>query len=235
MSSKGFCRALFLSAFLSLASAYGDTNILVNPGFESGTAGWAGRNCRIEAVSTPVHSGSGSAKASGRDANWQGIKQSVFGKMVDGKTYRISGWIKLENAPSAPVALSIEQQDGSGTNYRNVATATATDGNWVELSGNFTLNVNGTLTVLDVYFEGPASGVNFFVDDANVYGPEFTAPKAKPAEPNATGQIDVNTRHQKIEGFGAAGAHYTMEFVNQKKKSNYIICSLRSLALTYSA
>ncbi|MBA7585058.1 hypothetical protein ES708_27028 [subsurface metagenome] len=145
MSSKGLCKSLFLLLFLSLASAYGDTNVLVNPGFESGTDGWDGRNCSIEAVTSPVHSGSGSAKASGRDENWQGIKQSMFGKMVDGETYQISGWVRLENASKDTVTLSVEQQDESGTKYHNVASVTATDSNWVQLSGNFTLNVNGPL------------------------------------------------------------------------------------------
>jgi O-glycosyl hydrolase len=231
MSSNGFCKSLFLLLFLSLASAYGDTNIVVNPGFEKGTDGWAGRNCQIEAITTPVHSGSGSAKASGRTANWQGIKQSMFGKMVDGKTYQIQGWVRLDNAPSGTITVSFEQQDGSGTNYHNVATATATDSNWVLLSGNFTLNVNGTLSVLDVYFEGPASGVNFYVDDVNVYGPELSAPKAIPVEPSATGQIDAGTRHQKIEGFGAAGAYYTMEFVNHQKKAELYNLLFKELGL----
>jgi hypothetical protein len=235
MFSKGLCRTLFLLLFLLLASAYGDTNILVNPGFESGTDGWAGRTCSIEAVTSPVHSGSGGAKAYGRSENWQGIKQSMFGKMVAGKTYRISGWVRIGNATSDTITVSVEQQDDSGTTYHNVASVTATDSNWVQLSGNFTLDVSGTISVLDVYFEGPAPGVDIYVDDANVYGPEVSAPKPSPAEPNATGKIDADTRHQKIEGFGAAGAHYTMEFVNHKKKPNYIICSSKSSVLTYSA
>jgi glucuronoarabinoxylan endo-1,4-beta-xylanase len=229
MSFKVFCNPAFFLLFVSLASAgysiaYGDTNILVNPGFESGTDGWAGRNCSIEAVTSPVHNGSGSVKASGRDANWQGVKQSVFGKMVDGTTYRIQGWVRLENASSDTVTVSVEQQDGGGTNYHNIATATATDSNWVLLSGDFTLNVSGSLSVLDVYFEGPAPGVNFYIDDANVYGPQAGAPKVSPAEPNATGRVDASMRHQRIEGFGAAGAHYTKEFVNHHKKTE--LCNL---------
>jgi hypothetical protein len=156
MPSNGFYKSLFLLLFLSLASAYGDTNILVNPGFENGTEGWAGRSCQIEAVTSAAHSGSGSVKATGRTTNWQGVKQSVFDKMVNGNTYRISGWVRLENVASDPVALSVEQQDGEGTDYHNVASATATDSNWVLLSGDFTLDVNGTLSFLDVYFEGPA-------------------------------------------------------------------------------
>jgi glucuronoarabinoxylan endo-1,4-beta-xylanase len=226
MSFRSIYQSLFLLSFLSLAStSYGDTNILVNPGFENGTEGWSGRSCQIEAVTTPVHSGSGSAKAYGRSDTWQGISQSILGKMVVGKTYRIQGWVRLENSPSDTVIVSIDLRDDSGNKYPNVARVTATDSNWTLVSGDFTLkDVNGTLTGLDVYFEGPAPGVNFFVDDANVYGSESGAAKPGPAvvksiEPNATGKIDVNTRHQKIEGFGAAGAHYTKEFVNHKQKA----------------
>jgi glucuronoarabinoxylan endo-1,4-beta-xylanase len=230
MSSNGFCKSLFLLLFLSLASAYGDTNIVVNPGFESGTDGWAGRSCQIEAVTTPVHSGSGGAKAYGRSDTWQGISQSILGKMVVGKTYRIQGWVRLENSPSDTVVVSIDLRDDSGNKYPNVARVTATDSNWTLVSGDFTLeDVNGTLTGLDVYFEGPAAGVNFYVDDANVYGSESGAAApgpaapgpatANPAEPNATGKIDVNKRYQKIEGFGASGAYFTMEFVNHKQKA----------------
>jgi O-glycosyl hydrolase len=220
MSYKGFCNyGCFLFVLFLASAGYGDTNILVNPGFEKGTDGWEGRNCQIEAVKSPVHSGSGSVKAFGRNANWQGVKQSVFDKMVNGKTYKISGWVRLENAASSRIALTIEQQDGCGTNYHNVATGTATDSNWVLLSGDFTLDVNGTLSVLDVYFEGPDPNVNFYVDDANAYGPEGAAVKAANISPNATGQIDTGIRYQKIEGFGAGGAHYTMEFVNHQKKA----------------
>jgi glucuronoarabinoxylan endo-1,4-beta-xylanase len=226
MSSKSIYKYLFLLLLLSSAFAYGDTNILVNPGFESETNGWAGRSCSIEAVNTPVHSGSGSAKAYGRSDTWQGITQSIFGKMVEGETYRIEGWVRLENSPSDTVIVSIDLRDDSGNKYPNVARVTATDSNWTLVSGDFTLkDVNGTLTGLDVYFEGPAPGVNFYVDDATVYGPESIAaepvPAApKPAEPNSTGKIDVNTRHQRIEGFGASGAYYTKEFVNHKQKAD---------------
>jgi glucuronoarabinoxylan endo-1,4-beta-xylanase len=232
MASRSFCGFLFLLSFLSLMStSYGNTNILVNPGFESGTDGWAGRNCAIEAVTSTAHSGLGSVRATDRTANWQGVKQSVFDKMVNGKTYQISGWVRLENAAIAPVALSIEQQDDKGTNYHNVAYAAGTDSKWVLLSGSFTLDVNGTLSVLDIYFEGPPAGVNFYVDDANVYGPEYITPKAIPVEPNATGEIDINKRHQKIEGFGAAGAHYTREFVNHHKKAELYNLLFKELGL----
>jgi glucuronoarabinoxylan endo-1,4-beta-xylanase len=235
MSFKGLCNPAFLLLFVSLASAgcatsYGDTNILINPGFEKGTDGWAGRGCRIEAVSAPVHSGSGSVKAFGRESNWQGLRQSVFDTMMDGKTYKISGWVRLDNAPAAQVLLSVEQQDDSGTHYHNVTSATATDSNWVLLSGSFTLDVNGGLTVLDVYFDGPAPGVNFYVDDVNVFGPKPIA-KSVTIKPTATGEIDLNKRYQKIEGLGASGAFRTVEFVQNKQKAQLYNLLFKELGL----
>lgn len=223
MSLKGFCNPAFTLLFVLLASAgcavsYGDTNILINPGFENGTDGWGGRGCPIEAVSTPVHNGTSSIKASGRNAAWQGIRQSVFDTMTDGKTYQISGWVRLDNTPSDQLLLSVEQQDDSGTHYNTIARATATDSNWVLLSGQYTLDVNGALTVLDVYFDGAKPGVNFYVDDVNAYGPEPIV-KSIAIKPTATGEIDVDKRYQKIEGLGASGAFRTVELVQNKHKA----------------
>ncbi|MFA6743006.1 MAG: carbohydrate binding domain-containing protein [Candidatus Neomarinimicrobiota bacterium] len=202
---------------LPLAIAYGDANIVVNPGFEGGREGWFDRTCAIEVVSSPVHDGRGSGKALNRLANWQGIKQSLFGRMVDGKTYKVSGWVRLDNAPSDEVAISFEQQDDSGTKYIGVARGIATDSSWIQLSGEFTLNVTGILSVLDVYFEGPAPGVNFYVDDVVVYGPEANPPIIIPPSPKSKSLADAKIRYQKIEGLGASGAYYTLNLVSHNK------------------
>jgi len=172
MSIKYFCLCLFLTVFLSLVPSYGNTNLLTNPGFESGTTGWTGRSCSISTVQSPVHSGSSAGRAYERTDTWQGIKQSLLGKMKDGETYQISGWVRLEDANDGTVTVSLEQTDDDGTRYINVSSASVTDSNWVQLEGEFSLYVTGTLKTLDIYFEGPAAGVSFFVDDVNVYNPE---------------------------------------------------------------
>jgi O-glycosyl hydrolase len=82
-----------------------------------------------------------------------------------------------------------------------------------------------------MYFEGPAPGINFYVDDAKVYGPEVDAPKVIPAHPLGKGMIDVNTRCQKIEGFGASGAWYTKDLVNHKKKNELFNLLFKDLGL----
>ena len=72
--------------------------------------------------------------------------------------------------------------------------------------------------MLDVYFDGAKPGVNFYVDDVNVYGPEPIV-KSVVIKPTAAGEINVNKRYQKIEGLGASGAFRTVEFVQNKHKA----------------
>ncbi len=205
MPVKHFYMCLFFAVALSLSPCYGDTNLLTNPGFEDGATGWAGRNCPFSTSTSEKHSGSQSGRAYSRTDTWQGIKQSLLGKMENGKTYQISGWVKLENAASANVSLTVAQADSADTNYIHVAGGVGNDSNWVPLSGNFTLNFTGELGTLDVYFEGPAAGVNFYVDDVNVFGPPAGPPK--PIDPNAAGRVDATIRYQQFEGFGASGGY----------------------------
>ena len=120
-------------------------NLLVNPGFEEGTVGWNGRGCTFS-TSTVSRSGSYSGYATNRNSTWQGIKQSVLGKMIPGETYTISAWMKLENSSSDQIVATIEQRDDRGTNYTRVDTATGYSNLWTRLSGSFTLEVVGTLT-----------------------------------------------------------------------------------------
>jgi glucuronoarabinoxylan endo-1,4-beta-xylanase len=231
MSNRIFYTSVFILCFIPFFCSFGDSNILENPGFERGRDGWFDRTCAIEPVSSPVHSGTGSVKVIDRLQNWQGVKQSVFGKMIDGKTYQVAGWVRLDNAAGDSVKLSFEQQDDAGTRYYTVALGYATDTGWIKLSGEFTLHVTGTLSVLDVYFEGPAPGVDFYVDDAVVHGPEIDAPKVIPAKPKGKGRINADILHQKIEGFGASGAFYTTDLVKHTKKAELFNLLFRDLGL----
>lgn len=214
-----FWPALFLAL---TAPLFADANVLTNPGFEDGTTGWVARSCSISAVPSPVRSGSYSAAATGRTATWQGIQQTLMDKVMVGQTYQISGYVRVSTA-SAQVKVSIQKTDGSGTTYTNVAVGTANNTGWLYLSGNYTLTVNGTLTELWVYFEGPDSGVDLYVDDASVYGP--------PVGNDVSVQILSTDRYQTIEGFGAAGAWYEGTLVSHTQKATLYNLLFRDLGL----
>jgi hypothetical protein len=104
----------------------------------------------------------------GKTAAWNGPIQNITSKVQSGKTYACSGWVRLDNTASALIKMTIKKVDGSATTYTNVATGTGSNSSWVQLSGSYSLTVSGTLTELSIYFEGPNSGINMYVDDVSV-------------------------------------------------------------------
>ncbi|WP_312029646.1 carbohydrate-binding protein [Paenibacillus sedimenti] len=145
-------------------------NLITNPGLETGnTTGWAVNGAGSLAVSTTQkHSGAYSLLSTGRTATWNGPIQNITSKVQSGNTYTCSGWVRLDNAASDSIIMTIKKVDSSGTSYTNVATGTGSNSSWAQLSGNYTLNVTGTLTELGIYFEGLNSGTNFYIDDVSV-------------------------------------------------------------------
>jgi hypothetical protein len=149
---------------------YRQQNLLTNPGFETGDAsGWITTwGWNFTASTEQFHSGIYSGLASGRSASWQGAWQSALGFMDDDTTYRISGWVRLQNADSNHVYLTVKKTDSTGDHYYGIDNATAYSDRWVNLDGTLTFDANGSMTDLYIYFEGPAPGVNFYVDDVSV-------------------------------------------------------------------
>lgn len=199
---KKFYMGLILAVVMSMTPVYGDTNLLKNPGFEEGTDGWNDRGCKIEVVTTPVHGGAKAVKAIDRKETWQGIKQSLIGKVESGKTYKVSGWVRLDNGNQDNITLSTEVEDENPVKYNNIETLTCSNTEWTELSGTFTFKPSGEVKTFDIYFEGPAEGINFFVDDVTVTEATSAAATAEPnkpakmetkAEPNAPKKAEVNT------------------------------------------
>ncbi len=204
-----------LLLIISLIPAYAKAgeNLLINPGFEFGnTLGWTDWGCDLTAVHDQVHTGSFSVLASNRQETWQGPVQSILGLVEEGKTYKISGWVRLQNASGDNIAITISQEDSDGTHYHRVAASTGYNDRWILLSGSFTLNITGNLSALNLYFEGPAPDVNFYLDDAEVL-------LVRPPEPDATGSVNIGTVYQELEGFGASGAWYEGWLTAHPKKN----------------
>jgi hypothetical protein len=56
---------------------------------------------------------------------------------------------------------------GEEASYLHIADATGGNASWTQLSGAFTVPTC-TLSELSLYVEGPAAGVNLYVDDVGV-------------------------------------------------------------------
>jgi glucuronoarabinoxylan endo-1,4-beta-xylanase len=215
--------------FLTLANLHAaNINLVTNPGFENGTTGWTARAGGTFAETTnPVRTGTNAGRSYSRTQTYQGIKQSLLEKVQFGTAYTISAYLRTSTSASSPVKISIERADGSGTTYSSVASGNATSNGWTKLQGSFTFSYTGTITTLDLYFEGPASGVELYVDDANVLGPSPSSSQ------EASAQLDPSTRYQILEGFGGAGAWYEQSVLNYSEptRTNLYNTLFRNLGL----
>jgi glucuronoarabinoxylan endo-1,4-beta-xylanase len=191
---------LIASVLLFWAGIAGAQNIASNPGFETGdTSDWFGFGTSIlTAESAVVHSGNYAALVSGRTATWNGIAQSFDGVMQSGGTYTVSVWLQLQAGSSQSMQATMQQIDGNGTNYLPVANGNITAGSWTQITGQFTLNVTGTLSTLTLYFEMPSSAtVSYYIDDLSVVPLNTTSGQCA---------VDWTTVFQHIDGFGASSA-----------------------------
>ena len=79
---------------------------------------------------------------SGRSSSWQGASFNA-GALTTGNTYQVSAWVKLAaGEPPAGLKITGKRQDDTDSStyleYSQVATATVTADEWVQLKGSYT-------------------------------------------------------------------------------------------------
>lgn len=142
-------------------------NIITNSDFESDTFGWYGfGDATIVASTAQANSGSKSGYVSNRLQSWQGPATSLFLDAEAGAQYQMLAWVRLESG-TAPINATLQVSCPAGEEYITVATTNATASGWSVVSGTFTVP-QCDFSGLNLYFEGPAAGVNFFLDDVYV-------------------------------------------------------------------
>jgi predicted phosphodiesterase len=142
---------------------------VINPGFEDGnTTGWTIWGGELSPSKATAHTGDYSGLVTDRTEAWQGPVRDLIDILKDGHTYQFSVWVKLDNAEDGYVKLTIQQADEKGTHYTAISEANAYNDRWVQLSGTFTPDITGYLEGLNLYVEGPAAGVQFYVDDLQI-------------------------------------------------------------------
>jgi hypothetical protein len=144
--------------------------LVSNQTFETNTSGWVGSSgTTISSSTLQAHGGTHSLRVVNRNqGTWQGAEYPLLGAVTAGESLAASVWARIANDPSEPVQLTLRSTcQGASTVYTAVASGTATNTGWVQLSGNVTIP-NCTLTEATVYVEGPRTTVELFVDDASI-------------------------------------------------------------------
>jgi glucuronoarabinoxylan endo-1,4-beta-xylanase len=178
--------------------------LATNPGFETGnTSGWTVFGSPTLTVETvQVHSGSYACLVTNRTATYMGAAQSFTSVLQSGQTYNVSAWVRLVSGANQTVYLTFAKTDGNPTSYAQAATGTATSTGWTQISGQYALNVSGTLSSLTLYCELPNTNAAYYIDDLSVQLTNVPPP------PPTNGQctVDWSNVFQRIDGFGASSA-----------------------------
>lgn len=144
------------------------SNVLSDGSFESSTGAWFSWDGALTASNARSHGGAQSARLTNRSGNGP-IARSLVGVVTPGKSYAVSAWTSIGAAASANVNLTTKIQcQGGSANYAWLAPPVAVaDGAWVKLSGTLTVP-DCPLADLLMYAEGPAGGIDLYLDDVVV-------------------------------------------------------------------
>jgi hypothetical protein len=155
----GSAAVLLAGAFALTASvmpASAATNLLANPGFETGSlSGW---NCSsIDSVtSSPVHSGSHALAGAANNSDDAQCTQTV--SVQPSSSYTLSGWVEGNYV--------FIGDTGTGTTDTNNWTPSAST--WQQLSTTFT--TGASTTSITVYVHGWYAQGTYFADDLSLSG-----------------------------------------------------------------
>ena len=140
--------------------------------FESGAGDWSGRgSASVTTDGTNYYDGSKSLYVSGREAEWNGCAITLDSNaFVPGETYSFSAAVLQNTGSNSTIQMSLQQGDGNGASYTQIADCTAASGTWTKLENTkFTILSNSGDLIL--YIETPESSgdlCDFYVDSIQV-------------------------------------------------------------------
>ncbi|MCW2869606.1 glycosyl hydrolase family 18 protein [Actinacidiphila oryziradicis] len=152
-----------------------DTNILTNPGFESGLTGWTCTAGSGSTVSSPVHGGSSALKAVPTGSDNAQCSQTVA--VQPGSAYTLSGYVQ-------GAYVYIGATGTGGTDPSNWVTTTS----YQLLSTSFT--TGASTTSVTIWVHGWYSQGAYYADDFSLVGPSgggtTDSPPSAPGTPSAS-------------------------------------------------
>jgi GH35 family endo-1,4-beta-xylanase len=174
-------RTAVFEALMGVSMTGCEDSRLVNGDFESGLDDWTTWGSTLTAVTEPVFSGATASLSTDREHDWQGPVQSVLDRIGDGLQYQGEAWIRLGNADSADMKMTLYWEDDDGEHWSTIATGVASLDDWTLLSGIVDWREEqtaGAIRQASLYIEGPDPGVDFYADAVT-----FRPVCPSPAEP----------------------------------------------------
>lgn len=148
----------------------GASNLLSNPGMESGTADWEGYDCTIVEHTSDQHSGAKSLRARYRVSYWAGPYQDVTDKIEIGTTYGVAAWMKMSSGGSpGRIVMWVGRQwpwEGYGGQWLVGDDVWVGDSEWTKVTAELTPTWDGTLNAAFMKIGTSSGSTTFYADDA---------------------------------------------------------------------
>lgn len=138
--------------------------------FEEGTDSWTGRGAAsVDTSSSAKYAGSKSLYVTDRTASWNGAALALNSQAFEaGQEYSFSVNAMTNSGDDVTeFKFTLQYNDGTETQYSEIATASAPKGEWVQLA-NTNYKIPAGATDMQIYVETTDENntVNFFIDNA---------------------------------------------------------------------
>lgn len=160
------------------------------------------------------HDSSKCLKISGRTDTWNGSDYNLADLIVTEQEYSVSAWVKhdLDEDTAINITLVYAPADGGDNTYVTVGTVSAPGGEWVNVSGKFTVPEGAA--GYKIYFELADKTADFYVDDVLMSGK-----KADTTEPDLDAFVNTYYDSAVEKSFVSTGNSYRMNKVIEKAQA----------------
>ena len=147
----------------------GGTELLSNPGFESGTTSWSAMSSTIAQETSVIRSGAKSVKITSRSNVWDGVKQNIKSVLeANGQgNYDLSAWVRMESGSDYAKA-TLKVVHGGGTSYFSTSGYAVNSTSWAQASGTVNVTWSGSISSADFYVQTQNTTTNMYVDDCSL-------------------------------------------------------------------